>query len=198
MVHALKIRLFDFLKKRSMERQYLRASVWGRSGENPDVQTALKLVSGKRYNHCLDVGTGLGHYAEGAATFCGHITAIDLSERAVKRARERLAHLTNVEFRVANLRSFAGEQFDLIILGDVLYYLGDVRFPHEFKEVIKGVARLVAPGGRLLMVNYLSPDRDEAQLRSYELLFTQTGMRIEHSSIFTSGKKRWLMSVLVY
>ncbi|MEJ0053545.1 MAG: class I SAM-dependent methyltransferase [bacterium] len=198
MFNFLRIRIFDFLKKRNMDRVYQRGGMWGREQGVADIKAAIGLINSRRYARCLDLGTGRGQYAEEAAPHCGEVLAIDISPEAVERAKERLGHIPNIRFSVANLRTFgSSEPFDLVILGDTLYYLGDLRFPLEFRKAIANIVRLVAPEGRILMVNYISPGRSEKQLREYAALFQAEGMRIEHNDIFSDGPKRWLQTVLV-
>lgn len=196
MLKKLRISAFDFLKKRNMEREYLRDTIWARNESTSDIHAALTLVAGAHYRRCLDAGTGLGHYAEGAAKFCDAVVAIDISERAINRARKRLADVPNLVFKVGNIRTLRAEKFDLIILGDVLYYLGDTRFPEEFKDILRTLVGMLNPGGKILLSNFISPDRPEPMLRNYSETLVSLGLALEQSSVFTDGRKSWLQTVL--
>lgn len=144
----LLVKFFDFIKRLNMDKLYRKANPWGRESYVGDIDSAISLVSDRRYKNCLDVGTGLGHYAERAAKFCENVLAIDISPRAINRARKRLFNIPSITFKTDNIRDFNTKtQFDLIILGDMLYYLGDVRFPKEFDALIKHIVSLSAPGG---------------------------------------------------
>lgn len=190
--------LFDGLKKYSMEKYYLQNRPWGREDENEDIGKAIELVSDRRYERCLDVGAGLGHYTQLAVGLCDEVIAIDISRKAIHRAQKRLADAKNVDFQVRNLRSInkTWGTFDLIILGEVLYYLGDERFPDEFKKLIERIAACVRPGGRILLVHYIAPWRKDEQLKAYEEAFIATGLALEKSQIVTAGERNFRVSVI--
>ena len=73
----------------------------------------------------LDIGCGEGLLAEalGERGLC--VTAIDVSDSAIRRARERCVSYPHVQFIAGNiLADPVGDGFDLIVLSEVLYYLG--------------------------------------------------------------------------
>lgn len=180
-----------------MDRLYRKANPWGRENYTGDIDSAILLVSDRRYKNCLDVGTGLGHYAERASKFCDHVHAIDISPRAVKRARNRLTSLPNISFETSNIRKFTpGTKFDLIILGDMLYYLGDVRFPKEFDALIGHIASLVATGGSILMSNFISTNRPGSVFADYIKAFLSHGMVAKRQQTLRNGNKHWIQVVL--
>lgn len=54
---------------------------------------------------------------------CGELLAVDVSERAVAAARERLEGLDHVRVKRRTLpEEMPGGQFDLIVASEVLYY----------------------------------------------------------------------------
>ncbi len=188
---------FDWLKKYRMERMYEHQEVWGRSDTNKDIDAAVSMLTGRHFGTCLDIGTGLGHYAERLAPQCDHILATDISDKAVVRARERLAHIKNITFAAGNARTMRlDDPFDLVVLGDMLYYLGDTRFPAEFEEVLKHIAGLVAPGGTLLMSNFIAPWSPRERSANYAKQIGQYGLSIEKETVFTEGQKSWHQVVL--
>lgn len=192
-----KIKLFDFHKKLIMERRHLNDDLWGRTESTADIDAAIALVRDRRYERCLDVGTGLGYYAERAALFCDDVVGMDISARAVAQARKKLAYLHNVSFRTGNLRTtLPQDSYDLIMLGDVLYYLGDVRFPEEFKGVIKNIRTALRRGGRILMTNHVSQGRTTQQVQKYSDLFKAEGLKVEKEMVFVEGKRSWIFTVL--
>jgi ubiquinone/menaquinone biosynthesis C-methylase UbiE len=65
----------------------------------------------------LDVGCGTGRVMEHLARWCREVHGIDISERMVRRGRERLGHLANVRFHHGNgydLAGFDDESFDVV------------------------------------------------------------------------------------
>lgn len=93
----------------------------------------------------LEVGTGTG---SGAAAIAerfpeAEITAVDLSEEMVRRARD---HLPNVRFEVADAAElpFPDASFDLVAQNNVPVYFSEI-------------ARVLAPGGRVLITSTFGP-----------------------------------------
>ncbi len=192
------VKWFDFIKKRNMEEHYLLPNVWGRKETNPDIEAAVSLVSDRHYLRCLDAGTGLGHYAELLSPVCDHITATDISKRAIERAQVRLARLGNIDFKVANIRTMRPkEKFDLVVLADVLYYLGDERLPDAFEDLVQIITDMVTPNGRILITTFVTRGRNKDQALRYGKLFEKCGMHIERSEVFTHLEKVWVMQVLI-
>ena len=92
----------------------------------------------------LDVGCGAGDVAEHLARRGWSGTAIDASPAAIDRARERLAPYRGVDVRLVRLEELAGA-WPTVLMWDVLEHLDDDR------AALARVARLMAPGGRLLL-----------------------------------------------
>lgn len=189
---------FDLIKRLRMESFYYRGGEWGRDKSTVDIEAAMSLVGGRRYHRVLDIGTGLGHYAEIASSIAQSVIAVDISSRAIRRASERLLEKTNIKFITGNIRTLVLDGFfDLIICGDVLYYLGDRRFPSEFTIFILNITKLLAPGGRILFSNYVSgPGRTPDESASYIQLFKESGLFVENQRVFTRSGKTWHQVVL--
>lgn len=190
--------VFDAVKRREMSKKYRLPDPWGRQRHTSDVDAALSLLPDARYGTCLDVGTGLGHYAERIGPVCEQVIAIDVCPAAIARARARLHAIPNLDFQTRNIRRFTGasEPFDLIILGDVLYYLGDREFPNEFDHIVGKIVSFLSPGGRILMSHYVSSDRPEREVSAYTAAFERRGLTIERSRRFNDGENDWTQAVL--
>lgn len=75
----------------------------------------------------LEVGCGEGHQSEQLLRLCTRLDGIDVSERAVARARQRLPQ---ARFGVGDLGHLpwpaAQERYDLVVACEVLYYMSDI------------------------------------------------------------------------
>jgi SAM-dependent methyltransferase len=89
----------------------------------------LAALGGASFARGLEVGCSIGVFTEQLAEVCDELLAIDVSERALARARERLtaspgvtlAHMTFPE-------EMPGGQFDLVVCSEVLYYFDGAAF----------------------------------------------------------------------
>jgi SAM-dependent methyltransferase len=73
----------------------------------------------------LEIGCGEGHQSLHLARICDRVTGIDVSERAIARARSRMP---GAEFLVGDVASLSsgGRRFDLVVACEVLYYVKDI------------------------------------------------------------------------
>ena len=83
----------------------------------------------ERFGHVgrmLEVGCGEGHQSEQLLKICDDLVGVDVSKRAVERARDRCPEATFVtgDFSGPELASY--ERFDLVVACEVLYYVKDV------------------------------------------------------------------------
>jgi 2-polyprenyl-3-methyl-5-hydroxy-6-metoxy-1,4-benzoquinol methylase len=75
----------------------------------------------------LEVGCGEGHQSESLMPLCRALTGIDVSERAVQRARVRCPVATFQAGELSSVQGPGGGRFDLVTACEVLYYMSDVR-----------------------------------------------------------------------
>ena len=108
-----------------------------------------------------DLGAGTGHLALAVAPFVSRVIAVDGSEAMLGVARARLAGVENVELREGQLEALPIEEasLDLAVLNLVLTYATSPG------EVIAEAARVVKPGGRVLLVDLQEHEQVELQQR---------------------------------
>jgi len=102
-----------------------------------------------------DLGTGTGALAETVAPFVRRVLGVDRSAAMLEAAGERLSHLENVELREGELEDLpmADAEADLAVLSLVLHYVVDPL------DVLREAARVLSPGGRLLIVDMQAHER---------------------------------------
>ena len=106
-----------------------------------------------------DFGCGTGRLSEVLAPLVRRVVAVDGSADMLDAARARLAPHANVEVREGEIEGLplAAGELDAAVLSLVLHHVPDPGL------ALAEVARVVRPGGRLLVVDMLPHDRVEYQ-----------------------------------
>ncbi|MQA91621.1 MAG: methyltransferase domain-containing protein [Gemmatimonas sp.] len=107
-----------------------------------------------------DLGCGTGQVSKVLAPFVGEVIAVDDSSAMLAAARERLVGHSNVDVRSGDLEKLPIEdgRLDVAVLFFVLHYMA------EPVAVLREAARVLRPGGRLLIVDLAPHDREEYRL----------------------------------
>ncbi|WAC25826.1 ArsR/SmtB family transcription factor [Ancylobacter sp. SL191] len=117
------------------------------------VEAAIKsALSGASIGSLLDLGTGTGRILELFAGEMERGVGIDLSSEMLSVARANLerAGVRNATVRQGDIYSLAlpRDSFDVVVVHQVLHFLEDA--PRALKEA----ARVLRPGGRLLVIDF--------------------------------------------
>ncbi|MDP4003385.1 metalloregulator ArsR/SmtB family transcription factor [Methylobacterium sp. NEAU K] len=121
------------------------------------VEAAVLDALGERsLGSLIDLGTGTGRMLGLLAPRATRATGLDSSHAMLSVARANLERqgLARVDLRQGDIHAppFARASFDLVVVHQVLHYLDDPA------RALRGAARLVAPGGRLLVVDFAPHD----------------------------------------
>jgi SAM-dependent methyltransferase len=112
----------------------------------------LEVIGAGPFRRALEVGCSIGTFTERLAPRCEALLAMDISQAAVDRARERLAGHPQVQ---VERRTVPGEmpdgEFDLIVCSDVLYYLPTWRL----RRTLARLASRLAPQGSIVSLHWL-------------------------------------------
>ena len=111
--------------------------------EGPDAfDTAFEAVAEAQPRRVLEVGCGMGNFAERLAReTSAKVVATDLSTRMVELARER-----GLDARVADVQDlpFDDGEFDCTVANAMLYHVADL------DRALSELARVLEPGGKLV------------------------------------------------
>ncbi len=130
----------------------------------------MNLVSGKRI---VDLGCGNGRLTRLFAEAGNQVTGVDNSEEQIKLAKKSAAG--SVDFRIGSMEAtgLPDASFDIVVLSQSLHHAADPR------EVIREAHRLVAPKGRILVLDLLAHEEDwlRGKFGDFWLGFSEADLR---------------------
>lgn len=146
-------------------------------------------VSDRRWKRCGEFGCAEGSFTLRLAGICDEVLGVDVSPMAVERARERLAARDNVGFERADLRDWddGGRTFDLLVFGDVLYYLDKPGAREAFERLFQRATVWLTPGGRILLAHGFAGDSERAHRASFRERFERLGLKLRSETVFGDG-----------
>lgn len=138
----------------------------------------------------LDLGSGVGHWAEFFAGNFGRVVAVEDSASLYEALRERAASHPNIEAIRGNVMEFApNDRYELIFLGGLLMYLNEP----DLIALLRRLVPFLAPGGMMLcrestvregtltrQGEYQATYRSE---EAYEAIFRKGGLVITRQEI---------------
>ncbi len=136
----------------------------------PDLEAMLAAAELGGSERVLDVGCGPGHTALAFAARAAEVVALDLTDAMLEQGRRLAAArgLANVRFERGDAASlpFPAGAFDVVTSRLSAHHYADPA------AVLHEVARVLAPGGRLLLVDCVAPEEParDTFLNAFELL----------------------------
>ena len=100
-----------------------------------------KVLENIHFNSCLEIGCGTGKNTEWLISKAKQITAVDLSEEMLAKAKEKISSEI-VQFIQADITfdwTFSKKQYDLVTFSLVLEHIQNL--DHVFQEVSKSLAK---------------------------------------------------------
>jgi 2-polyprenyl-3-methyl-5-hydroxy-6-metoxy-1,4-benzoquinol methylase len=136
------------------ERRFEQPDPWGfehREYERVKYQRTLDALPEQRYARILEIGCAEGLLTESLAERGTAVLATDVSERALSRARVRLADRRHVRFARSDV--FADrltERFDLVVASEVLCFAESLPM---LDGAIERLTACIEPGGHVVLVH---------------------------------------------
>ncbi|CCW18241.1 methyltransferase, putative [Sphingobium indicum BiD32] len=139
---------FETIFRRTEDPWELESSAY----ERDKYAHSIRVLAGRTYELGFEIGCAKGVLTQLLATHCHALLAIDVSETALKAARERCAAFDHVSFGRMAFPGQApmGSAFDLIILSEVAYYWDD----QDISRAAQWIITHIAPGGDILLVHW--------------------------------------------
>lgn len=119
------------------------------------------------FSHAVDIGCGEGDIAIILSGGCQKVTAIDQSKRMIEQLQSRMRdeNIDNIEPREGDMEHLPLESncADLVLMSQVLHHAPSP------EEAVKEAARILKPGGRLLVIDLAAHDQDWVRERYGDL-----------------------------
>lgn len=144
-----------------------------------------KTLPGLGFKSCLEIGCGTGKNTQWLSGKTQHLTAVDLTEEMLEKAKEKVqaSHVVFVAADITQPWDFCSQTYDLVTFSLVLEHIEDIH------TVFKKVAMVTDPGA-LVYVGELHPFRQYGGSKArFE---TEEGTTVvtcftHHLSAFTSA-----------
>ena len=148
--------------------------------EQSKFAATLAAVGEGPFRNALEIGCGNGTLLALLAPRCDRLTGVDCIPRAVTLARKAVAEHPHVDVLEACIpEKLPALQTDLVLLSEVLYFLGEA-------EIRQLAAWLLARRPRIVCVNWLgSTDEDQdgtSAMRTFQSAFGSSGRTTLHDS----------------
>lgn len=134
------------------------------------------IIGSTPINSLLDLGTGTGRILELLQGQYRRGLGVDASHHMLTIARDKLdkAGITHASVRQGDIfnLSFDRQSFDLIIIHQVLHFL------HDPAPAIKEAAKMLSPGGRMVVIDFAPHDLDYLRVE-----FAHARLGFAHESV---------------
>nr|WP_086494330.1 SAM-dependent methyltransferase [Novosphingobium panipatense] len=136
------------------------------------------VLSDRRYGRVLEIGCAHGVLTSHLAPMCDSLLAIDISTKALTKARERVGDRPGVTLSQMAFPQETpdADAFDLVVLSEVAYYWGLV----DLDRASEWLRDHLAPSGRVILVHYTGEtDYPHSGDEAVEALWTELGSDFE-------------------
>jgi 2-polyprenyl-3-methyl-5-hydroxy-6-metoxy-1,4-benzoquinol methylase len=192
LLYPLTIRFYPKgVPQKSFEWVYRRPDPWHyltSAYEQSKQDRALALAGQFTRSRALEVGCSEGAFTEKLASHqvAQEIVGVDISARAIARARARCARFDRVEFVQTNiLENPPAGLFDLVFCVEVLYYLGP-----DMRPVCEKLGPILAEGCAVILVH---PTGYAALHRSLREILA---LRLVSEHVESNNPRPYLVTVL--
>src|SRR5579883_686450 len=124
-------------------------NVLGSSYEQEKRENLISFLEGAHFDSILDIGCGTGVMLHYLAAYGGNVVGLDFSSQAIELAKRSLHDIPTIRLIEGDLRSLKmGEQFDLFVCSEVLYYLTSA----ELEAALRLIGEHARPNAKLISV----------------------------------------------
>ncbi len=136
------------------------ADPWNFAGSSYELSRYARIMASlqpRRFQRAFEAGCSIGVLTQQLAGICGQVDAVDVSLTAVRRARERCRHLSNVDIKTGSVRTDVPVRlYDLIVMSEIGYYFDR----DDLLDLGADLTMRLVPGGILLGAHWLGHSDD--------------------------------------
>ncbi len=119
--------------------------------EEDKYAATLDALPRENYQSAFEIGCSIGVLTARLAEKCESLWAVDVNEKALEQARERCGNLPNVRLEKRRIPAeFPDENFDLIVVSEVGYYLSVEDWARAQEKIIAHLKR----DGSIVLVHW--------------------------------------------
>ena len=148
----------------------------------------VRALGTRPHARLLELGCGNGSNSRTLARRALHLHACDGSASATRLTRAALAGHTHAEaFEIALPAAFPGRRYEAVVIAELLYYLA----PRALDRLARDVARVLVPGGRLVLAHHHVEFHDSAQRAAgiHARFLASTGRAWQRR--YVAASRRW-------
>lgn len=120
----------------------------------------LAALPREKYENAFEIGCSIGVLTAQLAERCEKLLAVDVSEKAIVQAKQRCRNLAHVVVKKMSVpQDFPAENFDLILISEVGYYLA----PADWQTAAEKSFAHLEGSGQIVLVHWLPPVEDYPQ-----------------------------------
>lgn len=160
--------------------------------EHQKYQATLSVLPAEKYDSAFEIGCSIGVLTAQLAPRAAQLLSVDVSRLALDQAVLRCRDLLNVRFETMQIpNEFPTENFDLIVVSEVGYYLA----PTDWQIAADKIIRHTNPGGNIVLVHWTPFVHDYPQTgdQVHERFFAQAQPSAAH--IFASRADKYRIDV---
>lgn len=187
--------------KKSLEPDYFKG-VYNASDDPWDFETSeyesskykatLAAIPKDKYENALEIGCSIGVLTEILAKKCHNLLSIDVSEKALKIAKERCKNLDHVSFKNMNFKDeLPDDQFNLILISEVAYYLS----PEDWNQTMARLLKIMKPDAIVILVHWLPEVYDYPQTGDEVHESFKKTMNAKMTNILSQREENYRMDV---
>jgi LmbE family N-acetylglucosaminyl deacetylase/SAM-dependent methyltransferase len=119
--------------------------------EKGKYKATLAALSRETYQNAFEIGCSIGVLTKMLAKRCKNLLAVEPADVPLQKAKERLKDDLHVRLQKMQVpQEFPDEQFDLILLSEVGYFLSW----SDLEKLANRITEHLEPGGQLLLVHW--------------------------------------------